>query len=77
MEVVHHDYASTTLYMPPGNHSYQNMQSVVVYVPQYGISGYPLSIDLVFFIMAGIPSQGTMPMAFDNTVVSLDSNKSA
>ena len=77
MEVVHHDNASTTLYMPPGNPSYQNMQSVVVYVPRYGISGYPLSIALLCSIMVGFPSQCTMHMVLDNTVVSMASNKSA
>ena len=77
MEMVHHDYASTTLYMSPGNPSYQNMELVVVYVPQYGINGYPLSIALLCSIMACFPSQGTIPMVFDNTVASMASNKSA
>lgn len=76
MEVLQHDYACTASYMLSGNPFYQIMLSVVVYVPQYGISRYPPSIALLCPIIAGFSSQGALPMVFDNTVATLASNKS-
>ncbi|ERN12505.1 pumilio homolog 5 [Amborella trichopoda] len=64
--VTPHLYAAASAYMASGNPLYHNLQPSI-YAPQYGLGAYAFNAALIPPVMAGYPSHGAIPMAFDNS----------